>query len=324
MLWYPGLLHQQQLKRHLFAQTERIAYITFLIGALTLPFLFLISQKVSRNNNPSHSHYPCTLSPIVQRSPPCHGTSRNMSGYLSPDAEAALWGHDGQGRRVYYQNQAQSARYSGQPSSSPYQMQYTASSTMTSPQTQLSQQAYAAPAQYVSWPSSNWPLLQPAGYGRGQHASLSTSTPVLPSSPYSPSQQWSNSPWPTLHPDDVEASSDTSRSVSPSPADLHNFGIPLPDGRSWRCAYPHCSSQAVFTRGCDLRKHFRRHTKTLFCRQEGCPQSREGGFSSKKDRDRHESRHAPQIHCTHQGCDRVFSRADNMKDHVRRIHRKNA
>jgi len=246
-----------------------------------------------------------------------------MSGYLSPDAEAALWGEEEQARRVYYQNQTRNAQSAGQPAQSLYQPQWATSSNMTSAQTQIPPQAYDTPAQYVSWPSSNWPSLRPTDYARGQYPSHPTSTPVLPSSPYPAGQSWSNAPWPALHPDDVEASSDTSRSVSPSPADLHNFGIPLPDGRSWRCGYPHCTSQAVFTRGCDLRKHFRRHTKTLFCRHEGCSQSKEGGFSSKKDRDRHESRHAPQIQCTHPGCDRVFSRVDNMKDHVRRIHRKN-
>ena len=250
-----------------------------------------------------------------------------MSGFLSPEAEAALWGQDEQARRVYYQNQAGSSQYPAQSQRSSYQsdhQQYwVGSSSMTSPSMPSSRsqapQAFAAPAQYMSWPSSNWPPLRPTDFGSSQYSS--TATPILPSSPYTTQQQWSNAPWPALHPDDVEGPSDTSRSVSPSPADLHNFGIPLSDGKSWRCGYPHCSSQAIFTRGCDLRKHFRRHTKSLFCRHDKCPQSREGGFSSKKDRDRHESRHAPQIRCTHHDCGRVFSRVDNMKDHVRRIHR---
>lgn len=54
-----------------------------------------------------------------------------------------------------------------------------------------------------------------------------------------------------------------------------------------------------------------------------------GGFSSNKDRARHEAKHDPRIRCEWRGkdargvevrCDRVFSRTDNMKDHVRRIH----
>jgi hypothetical protein len=245
-----------------------------------------------------------------------------MSGFLSSEAEAALLGEEEQARRVFYQNQVQNSHYPAQPSRSPYQQPYwTATPSMTSTRAYPTQ-AYVAPAQYMSLPSSNWTSQYPTDYRHGQYPS---STPVLPSSPYSSEQQFGDGSWAGLHPDDLEGPSDNSRSVSPSPADLHNFGIPLPDGRSWRCGYPHCSSQATFTRGCDLRKHFRRHTKTLLCRHEGCPQSREGGFSSKKDRDRHESRHGPpQIRCTHSGCDREFSRVDNMKDHVRRIHRKKA
>ena len=52
-----------------------------------------------------------------------------------------------------------------------------------------------------------------------------------------------------------------------------------------------------------------------------------GGFSSKKDRARHEAKHNPRILCEWVGeggerCGRRFSRVDNMKDHMRRIHRK--
>lgn len=280
------------------------------------------SSFATRTSFSSISHLPIRTA-ISQSSNPERGYSKHatMSGYLSPDAEAALWGNDEQARRVYYQNQAPNAQY-GQLSSFNYQTQWATTPSMNPAHAQAQPQVFAGPAQYVSWPSSSWPSLHPDNIDRRQYPSaVSTRTPVVPSSSYATGQQWTNAPWPALHPDDVEASSDTSRSVSPSPADLHNFGVPQADGRSWRCGYPHCTSQAVFTRGCDLRKHFRRHTKTLFCRDERCPQSKEGGFSSKKDRDRHESRHAPQIQCTHQGCDRVFSRVDNMKDHVRRIHR---
>ncbi|KAL1970497.1 hypothetical protein VTN77DRAFT_4141 [Rasamsonia byssochlamydoides] len=111
------------------------------------------------------------------------------------------------------------------------------------------------------------------------------------------------------------------RSESPDPGDLTNYGIRNADG-TWRCAYPGCSSRTVFTRACDLRKHFNRHNKYLFCRYEGCPQATEGGFSSKKDRARHEAKHNPKIMCEWEGCGRVFSRVDNMKDHVRRIHKR--
>jgi hypothetical protein len=106
---------------------------------------------------------------------------------------------------------------------------------------------------------------------------------------------------------------------SSKPTGLTSFGIASSDG-TWRCAYPGCSSQVTFRRGCDLRKHFNRHRKHLFCRHEGCPQASHGGFSSKKDRARHEAKHNPGIPCERAGCFRMFSRVDNMKDHVRRIH----
>ncbi|KAF2263540.1 hypothetical protein CC78DRAFT_273124 [Lojkania enalia] len=112
-----------------------------------------------------------------------------------------------------------------------------------------------------------------------------------------------------------------SRSLSPSSPDLRAYGYPNKNG-TWSCAYPGCTSRAVFTRGCDLRKHHKRHTKSFFCRHEGCPQSTGGGFSSKKDLARHEAKHNPGVLCDWEGCDRVFSRVDNMRDHVKRIHLK--
>jgi hypothetical protein len=130
-----------------------------------------------------------------------------------------------------------------------------------------------------------------------------------------------------------------------SNSSLHAYGVPVTDHSTtvgqpaWRCAYPGCTSRATFTRGCDLRKHYNRHSKHLFCRIDGCPQSQAaaagrltdgsltGGFSSKKDRARHEAKHNPGIKCEWKGshgeeCGRIFSRMDNMKDHVRRIHKK--
>lgn len=102
-----------------------------------------------------------------------------------------------------------------------------------------------------------------------------------------------------------------SRSLSPSSPDLRAYGFPNKNG-TWSCAYPGCTSRAVFTRGCDLRKHHKRHTKSFFCRHEGCPQATGGGFSSKKDLARHEAKHNPGVLCDWSGCDRVFSRVDNM------------
>ncbi|OJD38110.1 c2h2 type zinc finger domain protein [Diplodia corticola] len=116
-----------------------------------------------------------------------------------------------------------------------------------------------------------------------------------------------------------------SRSISPSAnsADLRAYGYLNKNG-TWTCAYPGCTSKAVFTRGCDLRKHHKRHTKSFFCRHEGCPQATGGGFSSKKDLARHEAKHNPGVVCEWDGCERIFSRVDNMRDHVKRIHLKGA
>ncbi|KKK12236.1 hypothetical protein ARAM_006642 [Aspergillus rambellii] len=119
----------------------------------------------------------------------------------------------------------------------------------------------------------------------------------------------------------MEMEMDLDLDLSRDPKDLSQYGTQTAAG-TWRCAYPGCSSTAVFRRGCDLRKHYNRHRKYLFCRYEGCPQAVHGGFSSKKDRDRHEAKHNPEIPCEWEGCNRVFSRVDNMKDHVRRIHRR--
>lgn len=130
-------------------------------------------------------------------------------------------------------------------------------------------------------------------------ASACSSSPRSFSDPESPPPQWSTS----------------------NASDLSNYGIPTGDGY-WRCAHPGCASQSLFRRGCDLRKHFNRHRKYLFCRHEGCPQSTQNGFSSKKDRARHEAKHNPGVLCEWRDCKKIFSRVDNMKDHVRRIHRK--
>lgn len=108
-----------------------------------------------------------------------------------------------------------------------------------------------------------------------------------------------------------DSQSDVSRSVSPSAGEMMKWGRRNRDG-TWNCAYPGCTSRSSFSRGCDLRKHYKRHTKSLFCRHQGCPQATEGGFSSKKDRARHEAKHDPQIECEWEDCNRLFSRVDNM------------
>ena len=191
-----------------------------------------------------------------------------MSGFLSKEAEAVLSAQEVEARRGSYPTTGHDPRSAERSGRSPYQQQWVTAShlNIASAQPQSSPHVFATPPQYASWPSSN-----PDVFARGQYTP--DAPHIVPSSPYSREQPWPNVAWPTRHPDNVEIMSD-SRSASRNPADLHNFGFLLPDGRSWRCAFPNCTSQLAFTRGCDLRKHHKRHTKSLFCRHEECPQSR--------------------------------------------------
>lgn len=108
---------------------------------------------------------------------------------------------------------------------------------------------------------------------------------------------------------------------TPQTKDLLPFGVASGPG-TWRCAFPGCTSKTKFFRRCGLRKHYKRHRKHLFCRHIGCPKSLSGGFSSQKDLARHEAKHNPSIVCQWEGCARLFSRRDNMRDHIRRVHLK--
>ncbi|KAF2399922.1 hypothetical protein EJ06DRAFT_530707 [Trichodelitschia bisporula] len=109
-----------------------------------------------------------------------------------------------------------------------------------------------------------------------------------------------------------------SRLSSPGNDDISAYGHRNPQG-TLSCSYPGCKSRASFPRPCDLRKHYKRHSKAYFCRHyPTCKQ----GFSSKKDLARHEAKHNPAVKCEWEGCDRMFSRVDNMRDHVKRIHKK--
>ena len=243
------------------------------------------------NLNPSDGQNSSRVSNIAYR---LAKSSSGMSGFLSSEAERALMGEEEEARRLFYSDPLNHPPPPGHP-------------------------AYQGHQHVPVVPSQRWPPTYSPGPSDPQmrERSLSAAHP----SPYA-TEEYSTSSWSSLHPDDVDdASPQLSRASSPgNPSDLQNFGYPLGDGVSWKCAYPGCSSQSVFTRGCDLRKHFRRHEKTLFCRYDGCSAATEGGFSSRKDRDRHEAKHRPDIPCEWRGCGRVFSRVDNMKDHVRRIH----
>lgn len=131
---------------------------------------------------------------------------------------------------------------------------------------------------------------------------------------------WGRYPHPAASPQPSHSDC-SSTSAVPHSNDISYYGTPTGHG-TWRCSYPGCSSKTVFHRGCDLRKHHKRHGRHFFCRHPGCPKSTTGGFSSRKDRGRHEAKHNPSINCGWEGCTRIFSRMDNMRDHVRRVHQK--
>ena len=168
--------------------------------------------------------------------------------------------------------------------------------------------SYSHPAETYNSPNQDGRFLQTSSNSSGGWPAQQA---------YAPNHLPNDLPTPSVYP-----SPQLSRSSSP--ADLQSYGYMNADGKTWRCAFPGCTSTSQFARGCDLRKHYWRHNKTFFCRWEGCPKATEGGYSSKKDRTRHEAKHDPGVHCEWADCDRIFSRVDNMKDHVRRIHRKAA
>lgn len=94
------------------------------------------------------------------------------------------------------------------------------------------------------------------------------------------------------------------------PDDVYRMGFPNDQG-TWHCSYPGCTSQVVFERACDLRKHYKSHVKLFFCNQPECIASG-ASFASKKDLNRHTRSHRPDIQCIEPSCNRVFSRVDNM------------
>lgn len=263
-----------------------------------------------------------------------------MSNFFSDEAQRALEGNEEEQRRLFRTNSA--ATYYP-PLSAPSALQpsmhgYSPSTSSYHPSQQYpSYNQWMALPLYSQIPSASYTTappstIFPAFDSPSTHASTaisyihpSTHLPQATTQQHQHHQPYQSPNTVTIIPPDPSttytATSTSSRSDSPNPTDLHNYGVLSTDG-TWRCAFPACSSRAIFTRGCDLRKHFNRHSKHLFCRHDGCPQSSEGGFSSKKDRARHEAKHNPGVMCEWDGCGRMFSRVDNMKDHVRRIHRK--
>lgn len=87
------------------------------------------------------------------------------------------------------------------------------------------------------------------------------------------------------------------------PEDLFRMGFRDENGE-WRCKFEGCISPRIFTRACDLRKHWYRHRKDYKCSHRGCSMR----FATAKDMRRHLASHDPGIQCAAVGCTRTFSR----------------
>lgn len=246
-----------------------------------------------------------------------------------------------------YQQQPQQQHYSGLQPATQYQSQYTYQTTPVStfvtptvPSNYPYQTQTVTPFPPYSEPVTRTPRMASAGPSATSagHLSPDEAGRTRPSRATSYASSRGSGGRSYSH-SDV-----STRSTSPSIGEMQRWGHQNNDG-TWSCRVPGCSSKSTFSRGCDLRKHYKRHTKSLFCRIAGCPQATEGGFSSKKDRARHEAKHNPNVVCEWEGCDRLFSRMDNMvclcppslssrpqhpadiplqKDHVRRVHRRHS
>ncbi|KZF25002.1 hypothetical protein L228DRAFT_265494 [Xylona heveae TC161] len=148
-----------------------------------------------------------------------------------------------------------------------------------------------------------------------------------PSTPYLTSPSVSQTPVSSPTSKSILISGTSTFSTTTAPAtsspknELEDYGLEIYPG-AWRCKHPECKSHVLYTRACDLRKHFKRHIKHLCCRIPGCPEAHIRAFSSKKDLERHEKSHNPNVPCAWPTCEKVFSREDNMRDHFRRIHQK--
>jgi hypothetical protein len=95
------------------------------------------------------------------------------------------------------------------------------------------------------------------------------------------------------------------------PEDIYDIGYQDLAG-CWRCKHAACTSDRVFSRACDIRKHYNSHTKVYFCMDSGCLDFTIG-FSSRKDYQRHVNSHNPQIPCAAPTCPRLFSRKGKLE-----------
>lgn len=257
-----------------------------------------------------------------------------MSGLFSREAEEVLSAQEAEDRRSHYQTIAHDPCFTDHASRAPYQQQWTTAlhPAMASTHSQPSPYVFSTPAQYMPWPS-----LDPNPVTGGQYTPPAPH--VIPPSPYSSDQHWSNGPWPTLHPEDAVVPSN-SRSVSPNPADLHNFGLPSQMAKAGVVLIqlvplkPNSRGVAIYVSIIGVIPNlFSAATKTVLNqRRADSRQAKIGTGMNQKYSPlirvarscplTSRMKHKPGVPCTNDECERIFSRVDNMKDHVRRIHRK--
>jgi hypothetical protein len=86
--------------------------------------------------------------------------------------------------------------------------------------------------------------------------------------------------------------------------------------------------EGIFPRECDLTKHYRNHSKPVYCLSAGCTNH----FAENKDMHRHMWAHHPmeaeqlhlpggaRIHCPEVSCVYKTNRTDNLKRHCEKMH----
>ncbi|KAE8314830.1 hypothetical protein BDV41DRAFT_587056 [Aspergillus transmontanensis] len=165
--------------------------------------------------------------------------------------------------------------------------------------------------------------------------------PILQSSSESPTSSASCIPYvptgPLSRDELIPSRPESSSRYRGSPPQLLRDHVTPSDSTSLlyaKCPIPGFKSTARLATPQDIRRPHRQQAKRFFCHYENCPQSvpdpqspSKRGFATRKDRDRHEAKHKPEIRCQWRNqygeqCTRLFSRMDNMRDHVRRIHRR--
>lgn len=165
--------------------------------------------------------------------------------------------------------------------------------------------------QYVRFPDS--PAPAPATPDLGMAYSPGTTVPENMVTPrdVTPQTEGPNTPTFTLY-------------SGRSPASTGSPQMPSSSSTEFICSEEGCGARQ-FERRCDLNKHLKTHNKDFQC--EFSRPECTARFSTRKDLKRHlntvhlrEKKYFCKI-CQEQGSTGTFSRADNLKDHQRRVHK---